>query len=96
MSATTPIPHEDKCSICDDPKPQGEPEIICYGDDICLECLKVTIIRVVNDKDQYPVKLDNKIVFDYSDHLDASLLAQYKLLGVLFLLYYVWTLLLSV
>lgn len=82
MSATTPIPQDNICSICDDSKPQGEPEIICYGCDICLECLKVTIIRVITDTDQYPVKLDNKTVFDYSDHLDASLLEQYKLKGV--------------
>lgn len=82
MSATPPLVQDDVCSICDDHKPQGEPEIICYGGDICLKCLKVTIIRIINDKDQYPVKLDNKTVFDYSDHLDASLLEQYKLKGV--------------
>ncbi|GAB7333678.1 hypothetical protein MBLNU13_g05228t1 [Cladosporium sp. NU13] len=82
MSATPSIPQNDRCSICDDPKPQGEPEIICYGSDICLECLKVIIIRVITDKDHYPVKLKRKTVFDYSDHLDASLLEQYRLKGV--------------
>lgn len=82
MSAAQPITQDDICSICSDPKPQGEPKIICYGNEICLECLRVIVTRVVTDKDEYPVKLDHRTVFDYSDHLDASLLEQYKLKGL--------------
>ncbi|KAM0706111.1 hypothetical protein Q7P35_006660 [Cladosporium inversicolor] len=83
MSATTLIPQDpDICSICDEDKPEGEPAIIYHGEDICLDCLRLLITRVVEDKDQYPVKLGRKVVLDYADLLDATLLEQYKLKGI--------------
>ena len=83
MSATPPIPQDPEvCAICDEDKQEGEPAIIYMGDDICLDCLILLITRVVEDKDQYPVKLARKVVLDYADHLDATLLEQYKLKGI--------------
>jgi hypothetical protein len=81
MSASlTPVQDLGICSICHERKPEGEPKIIYHGHGLCLECLTVMVTRVVEDKDTYPVDLGHyRNPFDYANHLDATLLEQYKL-----------------
>jgi hypothetical protein len=77
-----PLHDPGTCSICDERKSEAEPAIMIDGGDICLECLKIMINRVLDNKDEFPVKLDNKTPFDYAEHLDATLLDDYKLKGL--------------
>ena len=53
-----------------------------HGGDICLECLKIMINRVLENRDEFPVKLDHKTHFGYADHLDATILDDYKPKGL--------------
>ena len=50
-----------KCGICHEDKPKDESKIICSQQDICLQCLTTMITRVVEDRDEYPVKLDYQL-----------------------------------
>ena len=68
-----------KCGICHEDRPKDDPRIMCSQQDICLQCLETMITRVVEDRDEYPVKLDHQSPFDFADILDPKLLQQYKL-----------------
>lgn len=68
----------ESCSICHEDLPATRPTITSFGTEICVDCLTRLVTRVLEDKDQYPVNLDNKSPFDFSSLLDADLLEQYK------------------